>query len=153
MAAPDRPRRADVEFTAEVRADELTFHDRPEVRVRFPGSGDRESASGSDRHNVPDRVEPATTYRDIRVRYRLATRAVPPDETAPSDADPPGTATPDAPDAVPPDTDPPGAVPPAATGPSHADPSPSARPGAAEGPRSAGASGGPDRPGPSGPSA
>jgi hypothetical protein len=42
-------------------ADEL---DRAEV----------DTVSGSERHNLPDEIEPGVTYRDVRVRWRAAAK-------------------------------------------------------------------------------
>ncbi len=61
---------SDIGFTATVRAREVRFDEVPEVRVRFHGTPDHESVST--RTHLPDPVEPAVTYRDIRVDYRLA---------------------------------------------------------------------------------
>lgn len=71
---PSTPANADISFTAEVRARELRFHDAPQTRVEFSGSPGHESASGSDRRNLPQRVRPAVTYRDVQVDYRLAAK-------------------------------------------------------------------------------
>lgn len=59
---------------ARVRADALRFAEAPETEVRFFGEPGHESASGSDRTNLPDQVEPGVTYRNITVDYRLASR-------------------------------------------------------------------------------
>jgi hypothetical protein len=69
---PDRPENPDIEFTANVKAKELHFEEVPETEVRFSGSPERESASGTDRKNLPDEVEPGVTYRDPEVRLRIA---------------------------------------------------------------------------------
>ena len=61
---------------ATVQADELRFEQAPETEVRFFGEPGHESASGSDRTNLPEKVEPGVTYRDVRVDYRLASRLV-----------------------------------------------------------------------------
>ncbi|MBV2367162.1 hypothetical protein ACFPZ0_20975 [Streptomonospora nanhaiensis] len=74
MARPDRPRRADVEIEAGATAEEVTFHGRPSVVPGFTGDPDPESAHGGDRRNLPERVEPGTTYHDVRVDYRIAGR-------------------------------------------------------------------------------
>ncbi|WP_046472434.1 hypothetical protein [Allosalinactinospora lopnorensis] len=79
MARPSRPRSGDVEITASVTGEELTFHEAPETAVEFPGDADQESASGSDRVNLPDQVETGVTYRDVRVDYRIASRLTDPD--------------------------------------------------------------------------
>lgn len=59
-----------------MKADELRFDEVPDTDVRFFGEPDHESASGSDRTNLPEKVEPGVTYRDVRVDYRLASRLV-----------------------------------------------------------------------------
>ena len=71
---PSRPENADISFTAAVGARELRFHDVPETRVEFSGSPGHESASGSDRRGLPQRVRPAVTYRDVQIDYRLAAK-------------------------------------------------------------------------------
>jgi hypothetical protein len=70
---PDRPEYADIEFTADVKARELRFEEVPETEVRFTTHPERESASGTDRENLPHEVEPGVTYRDPTVRLRIAT--------------------------------------------------------------------------------
>lgn len=69
---PDKPENPDIEFTADVKAKELRFEEIPETEVRFTGNPERESASGTDRENLPDEVEPDVTYRDPEVRLRIA---------------------------------------------------------------------------------
>jgi hypothetical protein len=71
---PSRPHSADIELLASVQANQLRFDEQPETEVRFFGEPGHESASGSDRTNLPERVEPGVTYRDVRVDYRLASR-------------------------------------------------------------------------------
>jgi hypothetical protein len=80
MAKPRRPAKADLDFTAQVKADELRFTSEPEVEVSFFGEPDHESSSGSTRRNLPDEVEPGVTYRNVQVDYRLASRVVSDDE-------------------------------------------------------------------------
>ena len=70
---PTRPESPDIEFTADVKARELRFERVPKTEVRFFGSPERESASGTDRENLPEEVEPGVTYRDPEVRLRIAT--------------------------------------------------------------------------------
>ena len=69
-----RPHLADIEFLPSVQANQLRFDEQPETEVRFFGEPGHESASGSDRTNLPERVEPGVTYRDVGVDYRLASR-------------------------------------------------------------------------------
>jgi hypothetical protein len=71
----DRP--PDVELAASVKAKRLRFRSRPEVDVGFSGDTPRETSSGSDRENLPDRVEPGVTYRDVRVHWHAAARLDP----------------------------------------------------------------------------
>lgn len=70
----------DVEISAAVSADELTFHEAPEVRSRHWGEPTSEGTAGSDRSGVPRPVESGVVYEDIRVDYRLASRIRPPEE-------------------------------------------------------------------------
>ncbi|GAA3228019.1 hypothetical protein [Nonomuraea helvata] len=78
---PVPPESADIELTATVEADELRFGEVPRTRVDFTGSPERESSSGSDRANLPDRVEKDVTYRHVRVDYALvSTLTLPADE-------------------------------------------------------------------------
>ena len=79
----------DVEISAAVSADELTFHEAPEVRSRYWGEPQPEGTSGSDRSGVPRPVESGVVYEDIHVDYRLASRIRPPEdqsEERPEDA-------------------------------------------------------------------
>ncbi|GLU50174.1 hypothetical protein [Nocardiopsis ansamitocini] len=64
----------DVEIGAAVSADELTFHEEPEVRSRYWGEPQSEGTAGSTRSGVPRPVEPGVVYEDIHVDYRLAGR-------------------------------------------------------------------------------
>jgi hypothetical protein len=70
----DRPENPDIEFTANVKARELRFEEVPENEVRFSGSPGRESVSGTERENLPEEVEEGVTYRDARVRLRIASK-------------------------------------------------------------------------------
>lgn len=78
---PDRVEDADVEIGASVKAKRLRFRERPKTQVEIHGAlhepeghGELETASGSERQNLPDEVEPGVTYRDVRVRWRAAAR-------------------------------------------------------------------------------
>ena len=86
---PSRPRSADIELVASVEADELRFDEPPETEVRFFGEPGHESASGSDRTNLPEKVEPGVTYRNVRVDYRLASRLAEPRAPTPRTGTPP----------------------------------------------------------------
>jgi hypothetical protein len=78
---PDRVESADVEIGASVKAKRLRFREKPKTNVELHGEvreregrGELRTTSGSERQNLPDEVEPGTTYRDVRVRWRAAAR-------------------------------------------------------------------------------
>ena len=68
------PRQPDIEIVARVRADELRFGAEPEVQVRFPGSGKRDSRQVTTRKNIDKPVQPGKTYRRVFVATRISTR-------------------------------------------------------------------------------
>lgn len=76
----------DARISAAVSADELIFHEVPEVRSRSWGHPNHEGASGSDRRGLPqENVRPGVVYKDVHVDYRLVSRLR---------EDPPGRDTP-----------------------------------------------------------
>ena len=88
---PDGVERPDVEIGASVRAKRIRFKQKPETDVKFHGElrerdrhSELETASGSERKNLPEEIEPGVTYRDVRVRWRAAARIKRPEE----DSDP-----------------------------------------------------------------
>ena len=70
--APRRPDDADITITARVRARRLRFGEVPQTSTEFTGTPGHDSASGSDRANLPDRVGKDVTYRHVQVDYWLA---------------------------------------------------------------------------------
>jgi hypothetical protein len=72
-------REPDVEMAASARADEVRFACKPEVRVRAYADVPATAESVSERHNLPNEVEPGVTYRNVWVRWRLAARLDDPD--------------------------------------------------------------------------
>jgi hypothetical protein len=64
----ERPDNPDIELTAEVKARELRFEEVPETEVHPPAQTERE--------NLPEEVEPGVTYRNPRVRLRIASALV-----------------------------------------------------------------------------
>ena len=68
------PHEPDIEIVARVRADELRFDAEPEVEVRFPGSGRRDSRQVTTRKNIDKPVEPGRTYRRVFVATRISSR-------------------------------------------------------------------------------
>ena len=69
---PRRHDNADITITARVRARWLRFAEVPQTKTEFTGTPGHESASGSNRANLPERVEKDITYRQVRVDYWLA---------------------------------------------------------------------------------
>jgi hypothetical protein len=79
----DRP--PDIEIGASARARKLRFRQKPKTRVEFEGSTrvrtderiediDLETDERSERHNLPDEVEPGVTYRDVKVGWAAQAR-------------------------------------------------------------------------------
>lgn len=64
----------DISFRSTVRSERLRFAEEPRTAVRFPGTGERESISHSDRDHLPEKVVPGRDYHDATVGYRLETR-------------------------------------------------------------------------------
>jgi hypothetical protein len=73
---------ADVEVFTGVRAQSLRFGAVPDTEVRFDGEPGERSSSRTERKNLPEKVEPGKTYRDVEVRWTARTRIV-----HPTDAD------------------------------------------------------------------
>ena len=81
----------DIQIGAAARAKKLRFNKKPEAEVEFEKHGEAnlddvvpeeleiQTASGSERKNLPDEVEPGVTYRDVEVRWGAAARIVPPE--------------------------------------------------------------------------
>lgn len=74
----DRP--PDIEVRSTVRARRLRFEEVPDVRVDLTGDQDDSSTSGSERENLPDRVQSHVTYTDIRVDHAILSWLDPPEE-------------------------------------------------------------------------
>ena len=68
------PREADIEIVASAAAEELRFDARPDVRVRFPGIGRRDSRQVTRRENIDTPVAPGKTYRRVFVATRISSR-------------------------------------------------------------------------------
>jgi hypothetical protein len=73
----------DVEIGAVVKAKKLRFNKTPKTKVEFDKKSDVrlegatpeiETASGSQRENLPDEVEPGVTYRDVYIRWGAAAK-------------------------------------------------------------------------------
>ncbi|TDD39007.1 hypothetical protein E1287_04135 [Actinomadura sp. KC06] len=75
----ERRRTADILFSAKVKAEELRFDVAPESSVVFRGDASDDSTSGSNRTNLPDKIQENTTYRDIKIHYAIAAKLDAPD--------------------------------------------------------------------------
>ncbi|WP_017589352.1 hypothetical protein [Nocardiopsis ganjiahuensis] len=64
----------DVEVSASVSADELTFREAAEVSSHTWAEPAGEGTSGSERTGLPRPVRPGEVYTDVHVDYRLASR-------------------------------------------------------------------------------
>jgi hypothetical protein len=67
---------ADVEIIASAAADKLRFHSEPEVRVSFPGTGERDSRQITSRRNIDTPVQPGKRYRRVVVTTQISSRLV-----------------------------------------------------------------------------
>lgn len=76
---PDEER-ADVDVSTSVRATELRFGAAPETSLRFEGEPAERHSSETERENLPEKVEPGETYRDVGVRWRVRARIVHPSD-------------------------------------------------------------------------
>jgi hypothetical protein len=63
----------DVAIEASAAADEVRHLEEPHVRLGTTGAG-TERRDDRTRRNLPDRVEPGRTYRDVRISRKLAAR-------------------------------------------------------------------------------
>jgi hypothetical protein len=68
------PHGSDIEIVGRVRADELRFDAEPEVEIRFPGNGKRDSRQVTTRKNIDKPIKPGKTYRRVFVATRITTR-------------------------------------------------------------------------------
>lgn len=65
---------SDLVITATVHARELKFEIVPDPKVEFPGKPERQTVWESDRTNLPEKIEPGVTYRNIGIRLRIYSR-------------------------------------------------------------------------------
>jgi hypothetical protein len=96
----ERSDEPDVEIGAVVKAKRLRFNKTPKTNVEFEKQADIqlegvpevETRSGSKRENLPDKVEPGVTYRDVHVRWGAAAKLRHPamEEEEPEEDEPAG---------------------------------------------------------------
>jgi hypothetical protein len=70
-APADSVRPPDVRIVASVSARELRFDSEPRAELRLNGCPVPDSAFVTERVNLPERVEPGVTYRDVRVGVEI----------------------------------------------------------------------------------
>jgi hypothetical protein len=61
----------DLSITAHVTAESLVFRKVPTPRVEFTGRPRRQTSWEAERTNLPERVQPGVTYRDIGITLRI----------------------------------------------------------------------------------
>ena len=71
----------DLEIAVSVRADEVRLERKPEIRIGAFSNVPATAESVSERENVPDELEPGTTYGKAAVRWHLAARLTPTDQS------------------------------------------------------------------------
>ena len=76
-------REPDVEIAARVRARELRFESKPNVRVVVYSDAPAEGGTEGERDGLPDELQPGVTYHDIDVRWRVGARLIDTEEQAP----------------------------------------------------------------------
>jgi len=62
---------ADVVIVASVSMQELRFDRDPNARLRVLGCGEGEGLRVLERRNLPERIQPGVTYRDVFVSVRI----------------------------------------------------------------------------------
>lgn len=66
------PDTADISITATVRIRELRFEEEPRTHVEFFGQPERITQDTTERENLPDKVQPGVTYKNVVVRLTIA---------------------------------------------------------------------------------
>jgi hypothetical protein len=66
----------DVEIEASASAKELRALEPPRIELSVLGGADVREENSSERENLPRRLEPGATYRDVRIYRRVAGRLV-----------------------------------------------------------------------------
>jgi hypothetical protein len=100
---------ADIAIIANITAEELRFDVVPNSTVEFPGKPQSKTIWQAERFNLPDKIEPGVTYRNIGIRLKItstladidrivaeALGEIPlsQDKTSPNDASAPASAKP-----------------------------------------------------------
>jgi hypothetical protein len=73
---PEELESPDIEFTADVKAQEMRFDEVPETEVWFWGRPERASVFRTERDNLPEKLRRGATYRNFRIQARIATELI-----------------------------------------------------------------------------
>ena len=65
---------ADIAIIANITADELRFEAVPNVSVEFLDKAKNQTIWQTERFNLPDKLEPGVTYRNIGIRLKITSR-------------------------------------------------------------------------------
>jgi hypothetical protein len=65
---------ADIAIIANVTAEELRFEAAPNVSVQFLDKSKNQTIWQAERFNLPDKLEPGVTYRNIGIRLKITSR-------------------------------------------------------------------------------
>jgi hypothetical protein len=65
---------ADIAIIANITAEELRFDVVGDATVEFPGKPKSQTIWHTDRYNLPDKIEPGVTYRNIGIRLKITSR-------------------------------------------------------------------------------
>jgi hypothetical protein len=65
---------ADIAIIANITAAELRFDVVGDPSVEFPGQPKSQTIWHTDRYNLPDKIEPGVTYRNIGIRLKITSR-------------------------------------------------------------------------------
>ena len=65
---------ADIAIIANITAEELRFEAVPNVSVEFLDKSKNQTIWQTERFNLPDKLEPGVTYRNIGIRLKITSR-------------------------------------------------------------------------------
>lgn len=71
---PQDTSKDDILILVNLTASELKFDAVPDPKVGFPGTNERATVWVTDRFNLPERIEPGVTYRNIGMTLRISSR-------------------------------------------------------------------------------
>lgn len=69
--SPSSPETADIAITSKVTAREVRFNVVPNSKIEFSGSANRQTGWITQRRNIPRKVQPGVTYRNVGVNLQI----------------------------------------------------------------------------------